>query len=278
MASENHNSFWCCWLKHAVYITKSFYILSHSHQHKYWGCFICAFSFTLHIKKWQCKRKHMANGFDGWYLPIEVLWQALALQKTSSLAHSHLTSIRVGVEVDGCVIDGGLWDIRIGGGGRHFGWRGVGCGGRGIRGGESGATRAGSGSGVGWSWVWGSGARLQRKWRLWWLRRGSRRESRWCRGNVGYFGGLRGRRSRDRTAAPPKRPGCLVVSRSGLTRWLGVCSAWGRVSDWDRLNDFLRFVLDKGENTQHARTTNPKSTHACQPAYPKALHNNQIIK
>lgn len=48
------------------------------------------------------------------------------------------------------------------------------------------------------------------------------------------------------------------------------------MSDWDRLNDFLRFVLDKGENTQHARTTNPKSTHARQLAYPEALHNNQI--
>lgn len=66
----------------------------------------------------------MGTGFDGWYLPIEVLRQPLALQKTSSLAHSHLTSIGVGVEVDGCVIDGGLWDIRIGGGGCNSGWRG----------------------------------------------------------------------------------------------------------------------------------------------------------
>lgn len=79
-----------------------------------------------------------------WYLPIELLRQPLALQKTPSLSHSHLTSIGRGVQVDGCVIDGGLWDIRIGGGGCHSRWGGgVRRGGRGVRGGEGGATRTG---------------------------------------------------------------------------------------------------------------------------------------
>lgn len=63
----------------------------------------------------------MGTGVDEWYLPIEVLRQSLALQKASPLSQSHLASIGVGVEVDRCVIDGGLWDIRIGGGGCHSG-------------------------------------------------------------------------------------------------------------------------------------------------------------
>lgn len=106
------------------------------------------------------------------------------------------------------------------------------------------------------------------------MRGGGRRESGRFGGNGGYFGGSRGGRS---AAVPSERPGCLVVCRSGLRRRLGVRGAWGGVSDWDRLNDFLRFVLDKkGGDTQRAHTTNPQSTHACKPAFPKALHNNHI--
>lgn len=251
----NHDSFW---IWHGVKLNHSIIFCTHTNINREVGPYI------LYVYRW-CKRKHMGTGFDEWYLPIEVLRQPLALQKTSSLAHSHLTSIGVGVEVDGCVIDGGLWDIRIGGGGCHSGWRGgIRWGGRGIGGGEGGATRAGPGKWVGWSRVWGSGARPQRKRRLWRLRWGSWCESGWCGGNGGYFGGIWGRRRSDHTAAPPKRPGCLVVCRAGLSRWLGVCGAWGRVSDWDRLNDFLRFVLDKGGDTQHAHTKkkNPQSTRA----------------
>lgn len=217
------------------------------------------FSLTLQIKKGQRERKDVVTGFGEWYVPVEVLWQPLALQKTSPLSHSHLTGIGVGVEVDRCVIDRGLWDIRMGGGGCHSGWRGgVRWGGRGIRGGEGGAARAGPGKWVGRSRVWGSGARLQWKRWLGWLRGGSWRESGRRRGNGGYFGGVRGGRSCDQAAAPPKRPGCLVVRRTGLTRRLGVCGARGGVGDWNRLNDFLRFVLDEGADTQHAHTKKKK--------------------
>lgn len=40
----------------------------------------------------------------------------MTLKETSSLAHSHLTGVSVGVEVDRRVINRGLWDIGLGGG------------------------------------------------------------------------------------------------------------------------------------------------------------------
>lgn len=59
------------------------------------------------------------------YVPVELLGQPVTLKDTSSLPHSHLTCVGIGVEVDRCVIDRGLWDIRLGGGGGcHSGWRG----------------------------------------------------------------------------------------------------------------------------------------------------------
>lgn len=36
------------------------------------------------------------------------------------------------------------------------------------------------------------------------------------------------------------------------------------MSDWDRLNDFLRFVLDGGEDRQHAQTAHKKLMHVNQ--------------
>lgn len=49
----------------------------------------------------------------------------MTLKEASSLAQSHLAGVSVGVEVDRRVIDRGLRDIRLGGGGdRPLGWRG----------------------------------------------------------------------------------------------------------------------------------------------------------
>lgn len=250
-----HNSFWI-WHNVRIILNHSIFCTHANINGEGVPYIYMTLALLLWFKKGQCKRNHMLTGFDEWYLPVEVLWQPLALQKTSPLSQSHLTSIIVGVEVDGCVIDGRLWDIRLRGWDCHSGWRGgVRWWGRGVRGGEGGAPRNGPGNWVG---VWSSWARPQRKWRLWWLRGGSWRESGWCGGNGGYFGGIRGGRSRDHTAARAKRPGCLIVCRIGLTRWLGVCAAWGRVSDWDGLNDFLWLVLDEGGDTQHAHTHTQK--------------------
>lgn len=83
------------------------------------------------------------------------------------------------------------------------------------------------------------------------MRLGGRGKSRRLGGNGRYFGSARGP-----AAARPERPSCLVVGRGGLTQWLGVRGARGGVSDRDGLNDFLRFVLDEGEDKQHAQTAN----------------------
>lgn len=180
-----------------------------------------------------------------------MLREALALQEASPLPQGHLASVVGGVEVDGGVIDGGLRDIRVGGGGgRHSGWRGGigrggGGGGRGgVRGGEGGGAGAGLGAG-------GGGARPQRKRGLRRLGRSGWRESGRRRGDGGYFGGFWCGGSGDGAAAPAaKRPGCLVVGRSGLGGRAGVCAARGGVSDGDGLDDFLRFVLGQSDDTR----------------------------
>lgn len=72
----------------------------------------------------------LSNMWSEWrrrrrYVPVELLRQPVTLKETPSLPQSHLTSVGIGVEVDRCVIDRGLWDIRLGGGGGgHSGWRG----------------------------------------------------------------------------------------------------------------------------------------------------------
>lgn len=147
-----------------------------------WGCSRCV-QFQTWLRRWR------------WYVPVELLRQPVTLKETSSLAHSHLTGVSVGVEVDRCVIDRGLWDIRLGGGrGCHPGWGGGirwgGGRGGGIQGCEGGAARAGFGGGR--SRIWGSRAGSQRKGRLWRLRWGSWCESRRRGGNGGYFRGFRG--------------------------------------------------------------------------------------
>lgn len=64
----------------------------------------------------------LSNMWSEWrrrYVPVELLRQP------PPLPHSHLTNVGIGVEVDRGVIDRGLWDVRLGGGGGgHSGWRG----------------------------------------------------------------------------------------------------------------------------------------------------------
>lgn len=71
----------------------------------------------------------LSNMWSEWrrrrYVPVELLRQPVTLTETPSLPHCHLRSVGIGVEVDRCVIDRGLWDIRLGGrGGCPSGWRG----------------------------------------------------------------------------------------------------------------------------------------------------------
>lgn len=108
------------------------------------------------------------------------------------------------------------------------------------------------------------------------MRRGSGRESRCCGRNGGYFWGIWGRRSSDHTTTPPKRPGGLVVGGTELTRWLGVGGARGRVSDRDRLNDFLRFILrERWRHTACTYKIHNQLMHINQHSE-KPLHNSHI--
>jgi len=222
------------------------------------------------------ERTHMVTGSDDWYLPIEGLRQPLALQKAAPLPNDRLASIGVGVEVDRCVIDGGLWDIRMGGGGCHSSWRrGVRWGGRCRRGREGVASGAGPGNRVGGRGVRGGKARLQQKRRLRWLRGASGLES---GGLWGNGGGSRGG-SCDHAAVPPERPGGLVVRSTGLTWRLGVCSARGRVSDWDGLNDFLRFVLDQCGETHSMQIQQIHNKHMqVNHSFKSTAHTQKCIK